>query len=161
MVERVSDIGLGLLREWNITGIALDLDNTIVPWHTSDVVPEIAQWVRQVRETGVRFCLLTNNYASNVRRVGAALDMPVVRGALKPLPSAFSAALRQLRSEASQSLSVGDQLFTDVLGAKAVGMRAIVVKPLTTRDFPTTRLLRMLEGPVYARLRRTAGSALA
>ena len=84
--------------------------------------------------------------------------MPVVRGALKPLPSAFLAALRQMHSEAGQSLSVGDQLFTDVLGAKAIGMRAIVVKPITSREFPTTRLLRMLEGPVYARLRRTAAA---
>ncbi len=158
MVTRVSDITLEQLRDWNIAGIALDLDNTIVPWQTSDVAPDIAEWVLRVRQAGIHFCLLTNNYAPHVRRVGAALDMPVVRGALKPLPSAFSAALRQLRSEAGQSLAVGDQLFTDVLGAKAIGMRAIVVKPLTSHEFPTTKLLRLLEGPVYARLRRAGAT---
>jgi uncharacterized protein len=154
MVASVPDITLDVLQDWHVTGIALDLDNTIVPWHTTAVAPGVAEWVQRVRASGVRLCLLTNNYSSHVRGVGAALDMPVVRGALKPLPGAFTAALRTLGTDAATSLAIGDQLFTDVLGAKVVGMRAIVVRPLGAREFPTTRLLRMFEGPVYARLRR-------
>jgi uncharacterized protein len=159
MVAGVCDVPVALLQAWEIDGIALDLDNTIVPWHTSDVAPGVAQWVQRVREAGVKFCLLTNNYAPHVRRVGAALSMPVVRGALKPLPGAFAAAQRQLGTDSARTLVIGDQLFTDVLGAKAAGMRAIVVVPLGTREFPTTKLLRAFERPVYARLARSRAPA--
>jgi len=152
IVERVCDIPLALLQRWGVVGIALDLDNTIVPWHTSDIAPGVTEWVQGVRESGVKFCLLTNNYAPHVREVGGALSMPIVRGALKPLPGGFAAVQRQLGTAASRTLVIGDQLFTDVLGAKAAGMRAIVVTPLGHREFPTTKLLRALERPVYARL---------
>jgi HAD superfamily phosphatase (TIGR01668 family) len=159
MVARVVDVSLEMLRAWEVSGIALDLDNTIVPWHTSQVAPDIAAWVAAVRGGGVRFCLLTNNYAPHVRAVGTALDMPVVRGALKPLPSAYAATLRQLGTRPSQTLAIGDQLFTDVLGAKAAGMRAVLVRPLSNREFPTTRLLRLFERPVYAALLRSPPGA--
>ena len=43
--------------------------------------------------------------------------------------------------------------FTDVLGAKLLGMRAIYVQPIDRREFPTTRFLRLLERPVFWRLR--------
>jgi uncharacterized protein len=144
-----------MLSGWKISGIALDLDNTIVPWHTTVLAAGVQEWVQQVRTAGIRLCLLTNNYLPHVRKVGAALDLPVIRGVLKPLPSAFIAALRALGTQPAQSLAIGDQLFTDVLGAKAAGMRAVVVTPLGDREFPTTKFLRMLERPVYARLERT------
>jgi len=154
MVERVSDVPVALLQSWEVGGIALDLDNTIVPWHTSDIAPGVAEWVRTVRAAGMRFCLLTNNYATHVRRVGEALDIPVVRGALKPLPGAFAAARKALGTDRARTLVIGDQLFIDVLGAKAAGMRAIVVAPIGPREFLTTKVLRVLERPVYARLAR-------
>jgi uncharacterized protein len=148
-----------MLRDWEITGIALDLDNTIVPWHTTELADGIPQWVDDVRACGIRICLLTNNYSPHVLRVGKVLDVPVVRGSLKPLPGAYAAALRRLGTHPAKTLAIGDQLFTDVLGAKAAGMRAIVVTPLSSREFPTTRLLRLLERPVYARLERARASS--
>jgi uncharacterized protein len=143
-----------MLADWKISGIALDLDNTIVPWHTTVLAEGVDEWVRQVRVAGIRVCLLTNNYLPHVRKVGAALNLPVVRGVLKPLPGAYVAALRALGTQPARSLAIGDQLFTDVLGAKVAGMRAVVVTPLGDREFPTTKFLRLLERPVYARLER-------
>lgn len=159
MVGRVQDISLAMLQAWGVEGIALDLDNTIVPWHTSDIAPGVIEWVERVRGAGVKFCLLTNNYAPHVRLVAGALSMPTVRGALKPLRGGFLAVQRELGTAASRTLVIGDQLFTDVLGAKAAGMRAIVVTPISRREFVTTKLLRAFERPVYARLAKTRALA--
>lgn len=155
IVDSVTDITVDMLRAWGIAGIALDLDNTIVPWHTSDVVPGVEDWVRLVRESGVRFILLTNNYGPTAREVANKLDMALVRGALKPVPWAFTRCLRRLSTRPAATLMIGDQIFTDVLGAKSVGMRAAVVRPVARREFATTKFLRMLEAPVYARLGRS------
>ena len=46
---------------------------------------------------------------------------------------------------------IGDQLFTDVLGAKLVGCRTILTKPLVEKDFPLTRVLRFLERTLAGR----------
>jgi len=143
-----------LLKAWNIRGVTLDLDNTIVPWFTSTLEPGIAQWVRSVTGLGIRLCLITNNYGAQSKDVASELELPLVRGALKPLPAAFSRCLHTLGTEPQNTLAIGDQLFTDVLGAKIVGMKAVYVRPLATRAFITTRFLRMIERPVFAQLRR-------
>jgi HAD superfamily phosphatase (TIGR01668 family) len=154
MLTRVDDVSEAMLARWNIQGVALDLDNTIVPWHTTEISEAIHTWVDRVRARNIRICLLTNNYLPHVRAVGAALGVPVVRGVLKPWRGAYAAALRELGTEPARTLAIGDQLFTDVLGAKAAGMKAVVVQPLSRREFFTTKLLRMFERPVYACLRR-------
>lgn len=102
----------------------------------------------------IRVCMLTNNYSRQAMRVAHELAVPIVRAAFKPLPSGFKRSLKHMDVPADSALAVGDQLFTDVLGAKLSGMHAIVVRPLSRREFPTTRLLRIFERPVFAHLRR-------
>jgi HAD superfamily phosphatase (TIGR01668 family) len=135
-------------------GIALDLDNTVVPWHTTALSPAVADWVSKLRAGGVRLCLLTNNYGAQAFAVARALGIPLVKGALKPAPPAFRRALLALETPAEKSAVIGDQLFTDVLGGKLLGMRTVLVKPIGRRELPTTKLLRLLEAPVLAKLRR-------
>ena len=53
--------------------------------------------------------------------------------------------MRLLETRRAQTAVVGDQLFTDVLGAKLLGLRTILTEPLIANDFPATRLLRLLE----------------
>ncbi len=149
-------IDAALLRRWKLRCVILDLDNTIVPWHTADVRPNIVEWIEKIRRTGIRFCLLTNNYGAQAVSVANTLSMPLVKGALKPLPSAFRRALEALGGAPAHSAVIGDQLFTDVLGGKLLDMRAVLVAPLGLREFPTTRFLRMLEAPILARIKRSA-----
>jgi uncharacterized protein len=136
--------------------VALDLDNTIVPWHTDRIADGVRAWLDVLRASSIGVCLITNNYGAQAKDVARALDLALVRGALKPMPAAFSSALRALKTDAEHAVAIGDQLFTDVLGAKLLGMRAIYVQPIDRREFVTTRFLRMLERPVFARLQHRA-----
>jgi uncharacterized protein len=154
VVERVEDLDIERLDAWGVHGVVLDLDNTIVPWHTADVTPGAAAWISAVLARGIGICLLTNNYSGGAAATSTSLGVPVIRGALKPSPWSFSAALRVLGVKAASAAVIGDQLFTDVLGGKIVGMRAVLVKPLSRAEFPTTKIVRMLERPVLAALER-------
>jgi HAD superfamily phosphatase (TIGR01668 family) len=154
MVDSVDELSAERLRSWDIRGIALDLDNTIVPWYTTALTPGVKEWAQMVGSLSIRMCLVTNNYGAHVSHVAGELGIPIVRGALKPLPAAFTRCLQVLETDAAHALAIGDQLFTDVLGAKLVGMRAVYVRRVQGREFPTTRFLRMLESPVLACLRR-------
>jgi len=69
---------------------------------------------------------------------------------VKPLPFAFLRALSKVGSQRKRAVMVGDQLFTDVLGGRLLGMRTVLVTPLSQTDLPHTLLLRRLERLVLA-----------
>lgn len=152
VVPRVEQISASWLAQWGVRGLVLDLDNTLVPWNTADVSTLVHDWIKELSRAGIASCVLTNNYTRRAGAVAELLDIPIIKAAFKPSPIAFRGALRLLALEPERVAVVGDQLFTDVLGGKLVGMRAILVDPLSTREFFTTKFVRWLERPVRARV---------
>lgn len=152
VVPRVEQISAGWLQEWGVEGLVLDLDNTLVPWNTADVSGAVDDWVRELRDAGIASCVLTNNYTRRASEVAQMLAIPIIKAAFKPSPAAFHVALRVLGLAPGRAAVVGDQLYTDVLGAKLASMRAILVDPLSSREFFTTRFVRWLERPLRRRI---------
>lgn len=150
-VRGLADVPLQTLRAWGIRGIIVDLDNTLVGYAEETLAPEVEAWVAEARSAGFRIVLLSNNFSERVAAIGSGLGVPTVPNACKPLPWGFLRALAVLGTKKSETVVIGDQLFTDVLGAKGAGLRAILTEPLAARDFPATRVLRMLERVVYKR----------
>ena len=122
-----------------LTHVLLDIDNT------GCVPRDVGMWLGRAREAGVSFCLLSNNWHADVYRFAGELEMPIVAKALKPLPPAFLAARRKIGGAAADTVVVGDQLATDVLGAHLTGMKAYMLQPLVEQDLPHTLLLRNVE----------------
>lgn len=137
-----------------VRGVILDLDNTVVAWDAAAPSPETRAWVRRLRDAGLRACIVSNNFAGRTQAVGDALGLPVVAGAVKPIPWAFRRAMVIMGTPASQTALIGDQLFTDVLGGNLLGLHTILVDPLSRREFPTTRLIRRFERLLRARVLR-------
>jgi HAD superfamily phosphatase (TIGR01668 family) len=150
-VRGLCDVPLERLRAWGIRGIIVDLDNTLVEYAGRRLAPEVNAWVEDALAADFRIVLLSNNFAERVAAIGSDLGVPTVSSALKPLPNGFLRALRVLGTTRKQTVVIGDQLFTDVLGAKCVGLRAILTEPLVDNDFPLTRVLRWLERVVVRR----------
>ncbi len=132
-------------------GIVLDLDNTCCAYHQPELAPGVADWVRAARADGFAIVLLSNNFPERVAAVGAQLGVPAVPNALKPLPFGFLRAVRMLGSARNATVVIGDQLFTDVLGAKLLGYHTVLTEPIVAVDFPLTRVLRFLERVLFAR----------
>ena len=59
---------------------------------------------------------------------------------MKPLSSGFKRALALVEGSVEDSVMVGDQLFTDVVGAHLIGMPAYLVAPLVDVDLKHTQL---------------------
>ncbi len=150
----LSAVDRDALRRLGVRGIVLDLDNTCCAYHRPELAPGVADWVRAARAEGFRLVLLSNNFAERVAAVAAQLDVPAVPNALKPLPFGFLRAVRILGTGRRETVVIGDQLFTDVLGAKLLGYRAVLTEPLVAVDFPLTRVLRFLERVVFGRIAR-------
>lgn len=149
--DTLPEVSLDRLAAWGIRGIVVDLDNTVCAYHQPELAPGVAEWVAAARGRGFSLVLVSNNFTERVASVGARLGIPVVPNALKPLPFAFLRALRLLGTPRRDTVVIGDQLFTDVLGAKLVGLRSVLTRPLVAHDFPLTRVLRYLERTIAGR----------
>ena len=141
-----------------LTHALLDIDNTVRARDTGCVPRDVGMWLGRAREAGVSFCLLSNNWHADVYRFAGELEMPIVAKALKPLPPAFLAARRKIGGAAADTVVVGDQLATDVLGAHLTGMKAYMLQPLVEQDLPHTLLLRNFERVVMGE-RKPEGAA--
>jgi uncharacterized protein len=149
-LKSVHDIDFAELREAGVQALLVDLDNTLLP-RDSNVVPEsLREWSRELAASGFKVCLVSNNWHERVSEVASELGFELVAKAVKPLPFAFLRALSKVGARRETAAVVGDQLFTDVLGGKLLGMKTILVAPLSAYDLPHTLLLRRLERMVLA-----------
>lgn len=142
---RLHDVSLRDLSDGGFRGIIVDLDNTLVAYRQAEVVKDHLEWIAEAQERGFRVVMLSNNFSDRVGRIAQQLKVLSVPNALKPLPFGFARALHALNLPRNQVLVVGDQLFTDVLGAKVFGLYTILTEPIEPHDFAITRVFRFLE----------------
>jgi HAD superfamily phosphatase (TIGR01668 family) len=144
-LKSVRDIDLDALVARGKDALLLDLDNTLLPRDADYVPDDLKAWARDVLDHGFRVCLVSNNWHGHVSHVASELGFDLVSKAIKPLPFAFWRAMGKCGSSASRCVIVGDQLFTDVLGGKLLGIETVMVLPLSDTDLPHTLALRKVE----------------
>ncbi|HZZ66050.1 MAG TPA: YqeG family HAD IIIA-type phosphatase [Candidatus Baltobacteraceae bacterium] len=143
---RLHEISLMELSNAGIRGLIIDLDNTILGFHETELAAEHLAWVQEAHDRGFQMVMVSNNFSDRVRGIAAQLGIGCIPNALKPLPFGFLRAIRHLQLPRRHIAVVGDQLFTDVLGAKLCGgLYTILTEPIETKDFPITMMFRFFE----------------
>lgn len=125
-------------------GVIFDIDNTLVP-HGAPADERAIAFFAHLRELGFGSILLSNNKSPRVEPFSAAVGAPYICQAKKPRPSAYVRAMGELGTGADNTVFVGDQIFTDVLGANLAGIRTILVKPIHPKEEIQIVLKRYLE----------------
>lgn len=125
--------------------LLLDRDNTLVPRDTSVMPDDVVAWLARARDRGFSLCIVSNNWAKNVRSDAQAIGAALVSRAAKPLPFALWHALRKLGARRHEAVLVGDQVFTDILGARLAGIDSVLVVPQSDVDLKGGLALRGLE----------------
>ena len=141
----VLDIDASRLVAQGVRAVFLDLDNTILPRGLHVVPVSIAAWIRGLKDAGLKVCILSNSNKPKVAEAARQLELPAIQGAKKPLGRGFAEALELCGVAPGQAVIVGDQTYTDILGAHRAGMRGILVRPLSDNDLWHTRLLRVVD----------------
>jgi len=141
----VAEIKIEHLVELGVRGAILDLDNTLVGYRATSASEATIAWLARARGAGLTLVVLTNNRTQWAAQIARSLDLPYITDARKPAPSAFRRALKLLDMPKTDVVAIGDQFFTDVLGARLAGLNVILVEPLVHSDPWNTRWLRMFE----------------
>ena len=151
-VRKITDITIETLRENNIKGMILDVDNTLIDL---DRVPleGIKEWIDNMKNEGIKFCIASNSLKKDkIEKVAKMLDIPYVHFSVKPTKIGLKKAKQILGIENSKNIAeVGDQLFTDVLGTNRMKMFSILTEPLCEEKVKINNLKRKLEKRVLRR----------
>ena len=143
--EKITTITPEYLKENNIKGLILDVDNTLLDFDLK-LVDGLKEWHDNMKSNGIKCMILSNsNKLTKVKMVADLLEIPFIKFAMKPLKRGFKMAQKQLDVPFENIAAVGDQIFTDVIGANSVKMYSILVKPLAEKDLWMTRFKRPIE----------------
>lgn len=125
-------------------GLIFDIDNTLVP-HGAPADERAVLLFAHLGALGFRCTLLSNNQEPRVKPFADAVGADYICRAGKPKPSAYRRAMEQLGCDRTNTIFVGDQIFTDVCGANLAGIRTILVKPIHPKEEIQIVLKRYLE----------------
>ena len=153
-LNSVKDITINLLNENNIKGLILDVDNTLIS--LDKVMPEgVKEWANEMKKKGIKICILSNsNKMEKVEAVAKIIGAPYIFFGKKPLKSGFFRARDILKLKETEIAVVGDQIFTDIIGANRCNMFSILVKPIEEKDYLITKIKRPLEKFIIKRFEK-------
>ena len=145
------DLRADFFKERGIRVLLLDIDNTLAPYEQPEPDEHISAWLAELAEAGVQTAFLSNNHGPRVELFNKTLGRPCRYNARKPLARRGKELMRSLGGDESCTAMMGDQVFTDVLVARAMGVRAILVPPIKDKTDALTRFKRYLERGVLRR----------
>ena len=136
------------LQKAGVKLVLADLDNTLTRYEQARPSPQLTAWKEALAAGGVSLFVVSNSRKS--RRCPdfcEALGVPYVRHAGKPGTQGFREALAQTGIPAENAIMVGDQIFTDILGANRAGITSVLVKPIAWGKNPGRRVRYAIESP--------------
>ncbi len=150
-------VTVDFLRKEGIRFLLVDIDNTLAPYEEALPSDQVVAWVKALREDGVALAFVSNNHKKRVALFARELGVPAFADCRKPLRRRPLAIMAEIGASREQTATLGDQIFTDVWCARALGVRAILVPPIRDKNTLFFRFKRLLERPVLRRYHKRHG----
>lgn len=147
------EIDFDAYYEKGYRGIIFDIDNTLVP-HGAPADERSRALFAHLKELGYQVVLLSNNKEPRVKMFNDVVKVSYIFKAGKPLVKNYLKAMEMMGTNKENTIFVGDQLFTDVWGAKRTGIHNVLVQPIDKKEEIQIVLKRYLEKIVLASYKR-------
>lgn len=149
--KNIQSIDVNDLKSKGVKGIAVDVDNTLIDYKQV-LSDEVINWVKSIKSEDFKICILSNsNNKQKVEKVAEKLGIEYIMVARKPCKCGFKKALDLLDLEAENVAVIGDQVFTDVLGANRMNMISIYVEPINDKEYWYTKWKRPIEAFILSK----------
>ena len=135
ITDALTDVTPELLKKRNIRLLMLDFDNTIVPYTTCVPTKEMSAWLDSMKNTDIPVCIVSNSHNDRVPKFCRENGLECITHAKKPFSKGIRECLDKYSVPASEAALVGDQIFTDTLGANCAGVTSILVKAIDNHNF--------------------------
>ena len=147
--NRITDITAEDLRALGVEGLLLDVDNTLTKFNSQELTEEIDHWLKAMQAEGFKMMVVSNGFAKRVLPFTEKINLDAVALSCKPSPIGFWRGAKRLKLPLKKVVAIGDQIFTDVLGAHFAGIKVIQLMPIELETYkPTIMFKRKLEKPL-------------
>ncbi len=144
---RITDIEISFLRNNELNGLILDVDNTLTT-HDNPVPAEgVTEWIENMKQNDIKLIIVSNNHPPRVKPFADLLGIDFVCEGKKPLSKGFRQATEKLKLPFNKIGAVGDQIYTDILGANLFGIKSLYVSPIEYEKTRFFRFKRKMEIP--------------
>ncbi|MBR5540069.1 MAG: YqeG family HAD IIIA-type phosphatase [Clostridia bacterium] len=148
--NRITDITLQDLERLGIRGLLLDVDNTLTTHGSQELSDEVRDWLIQMQDAGIRMTVVSNSWEWRVAPFAEKIGLRHTSLSCKPSPIGFWRGVRRLGLPKTQCAAIGDQVFTDIIGANLCGITCIQVMPIEPETGkPFLMLKRKWEQKIY------------
>ena len=134
IVPALTDVSPELLHSRSIKLLMLDFDNTIVPYTTSTPTQIMQAWLEEMVKSDIQLCVVSNSHKDRVKIFCANYGIDCITHANKPFSKGIKECLAKYRMDPKECALVGDQIFTDTLGANCTGVTSILVKAIDNHN---------------------------
>ena len=155
ILPALTDVTPELLHSRDIKLLMLDFDNTIVPYTTSTPTDVMEIWLQSMTNSDIQLCVVSNSHKDRVKIFCARYGIPCITHANKPFSKGIRECLEKFHIDPKKCALVGDQIFTDTLGANTCGVTSILVSAIDNHNI-WLKLRHVAELPFifFARKRR-------
>lgn len=143
-LDSTYSIDFDQMYERGYRGVIFDIDNTLVP-HGAPADERARALFEHLKKLGFQCCLLSNNQKTRVETFNKEIHVHYIENAHKPSVKNYQRAMELMGTKRSSTMFVGDQLFTDVYGARRTGIYCILVRPIHPKEEIQIVLKRYLE----------------
>jgi len=144
----VTDISPKALADKGIRLVLADLDNTLAPYKVTQPSPEVLAWKTALEEAGITLFLLSNSRKpGRAQRFAEQLGIPYQGHSGKPKKAGYLRAMERMGAGPEETVMVGDQIFTDTLGANRAGVTPLLVQPIRLAGNPGRYIRYAVETP--------------
>ena len=134
IVPALTDVSPELLHRRSIKLLMLDFDNTIVPYTTSTPTEGMQAWLEAMVKSDISLCVVSNSHKDRVKIFCAQYGIDCITHANKPFSKGIRECLEKYQLDPKECALVGDQIFTDTLGANCTGVTSILVKAIDNHN---------------------------
>lgn len=154
LLPSVYSVDVDFIEKLNKKAVIFDIDNTLVGFKEKLPGDKVKSYINSLLENGIKVAIASNNNSERVGLFCKELGVPFVYRASKPLPFGLLKLCKKLSVKPRQTILVGDQVYTDSLGANFLGMTSVMVDIIDTKETLLFKIKRALEKPVIAAKRR-------
>lgn len=147
MFDTYDQVTPAFLQSLGVKAVLADIDNTLAPYEQAEPDDRLRAWIASLHAAGIGIAFVSNNDRERVELFNRTLGVPAYWKSGKPCKKQLVAAMNALGSDRHHTVMLGDQLLTDAVAGKHIGLRAIIVPPIRDKHTPFFRFKRLCERP--------------
>lgn len=150
--KNIYEIDYKKLKKDGYKNLIFDIDNTIMPVNDINVPKELKEFISKLKKDFL-VCIMSNNDEKRVNPVVKELEVFSLSNANKPKKEAFDKSLKLLNGNKKNTIMIGDQMLTDVVGGNKYGIYTILVEPYKNKYDLKTGVSRILQNIIMKKLK--------